>query len=157
MFLNVSEAWMLLKRQMNETLQMGPAMAFWLDGIDVEHAGRSKPASEHLQDIYDHVVLMDYRDHAEGPDGILSHASHELDYARKIGKRVMLGVETSPSDIRKLSFNHMTPSQMTHELDLVSQELSDHPAFAGFVVHHYGSYRTWLTQSNKHQQASSPP
>ena len=38
------------------------------------------------------VVLMDYRDHAYGPDGILSHAQDELAYARKIGKRVMLGV-----------------------------------------------------------------
>lgn len=146
MFLGVSEAWMNLKRQMNQPLQIGPAMAFWLDGIEVQHAGRLKPASEHLQDIYDHVVLMDYRDHAHGPDGILSHASDELVYARKIGKRVMLGVETSPSDIRKLSFNHMTPSQMAHELHLVSQALSGQSAFAGFVVHHYGSYRRWLRQ-----------
>jgi hypothetical protein len=146
MFLNVSESWMTLKRQMNQNIQIGPAMAFWLDGIEIEHAGRRKPASEHLQDIYDHVVLMDYRDHAHGPDGILSHASQELEYARKTGKRVMLGVETSPSDIRKLSFNHTTAEQMAHELDLVSQTLKGHPAFAGFVVHHYGSYRAWLKQ-----------
>lgn len=146
-FLQVSEAWMNLKRQMNQPLQIGPAIAFWLDGIEVEHGGHLKPASEHLQDIYDHVVLMDYRDHAHGPDGILSHASQELDYARKIGKRVMLGVETSPSDIRKLSFNHMTPTQMAHELRLVRQALSGHPAFSGFVVHHYGTYRRWLSRS----------
>jgi len=146
MFLSVSEAWMALKRQMNQTLQIGPAMAFWLDGIEVQHAGQKKPASEHLQDIYDHVVLMDYRDHAHGPDGILSHARNELDYARQIGKRVMLGVETSPNEIRKLSFNHMKPSQMARELDLVKQALSDDAAFAGFVVHHYGSYRLWLGQ-----------
>jgi hypothetical protein len=137
-----------LKRQMNQSLQIGPAMAFWLDGIEVEHAGRRKPASEHLQDIYDHVVLMDYRDHAHGPDGILSHASDELEYARKIGKRVMLGVETSPSEIRKLSFNHMTPAEMARELHLVKQTLSGQPAFAGFVLHHYGSYRHWLARSN---------
>lgn len=146
MFLSVSEAWMALKRQMNQTLQIGPAIAFWLDGIEVRHAGRLKPASEHLQDIYDHVVLMDYRDHALGPDGILSHARQELDYARQIGKRVLLGIETSPSDIRKLSFNHMKPEQMAHELQLVRQALSGDPAFAGFVVHHYGSYRRWLGQ-----------
>ena len=153
MFLAVSEAWMKQKRQMNQALQIGPAMAFWLDGIEVQHAGQLKPASEHLQDIYDHVVLMDYRDHAQGPDGILSHASHELAYAKKIGKRVMLGVETSPSDIRKLSFNHMTPTQMAHELDQVTQALSGHPAFSGFVVHHYGSYRRWLKQ---HRLVTSP-
>lgn len=146
MFLNISEAWMALKRQTNQTLQIGPAIAFWLDGIEVNHAGRRKPASEHLQDIYDHVVLMDYRDHAYGPDGILSHAQDELAYARKIGKRVMLGVETASNEIRKLSFNHLRPAQMTHELQLVRQALADDPAFGGLVVHHYGSYRHWLGQ-----------
>ena len=146
MFLNVSEAWMALKRQMNQTLQIGPAIAFWLDGIEVSHAGRRKPASEHLQDIYDHVVLMDYRDHAHGPDGLLSHAQDELAYARKIGKRVMLGVETAPNEIQKLSFNHLRPAQMAHELQQVQQALAGEPAFGGWVVHHYSSYRHWLGQ-----------
>ena len=91
---------------MNQTLQIGPAIAFWLDGIRVQHAGVTKPASEHLQDIYDHVVLMDYRDRAHGPDGILSHAEDELAYGRRIGKPVWLGIETAPNEIRKLSFQH---------------------------------------------------
>ena len=144
MFMALSEAWMALKRQMNSPIQIGPAIAFWLDGIPVRHAGQTKPASEHLQDIYDHVVLMDYRDHAHGPDGILSHAQDELAYGRKIGKRVMLGIETSDSEIRKLSFFHKRPAQMEQELALVRQALQDEPAFAGFVIHHYGSYRQWL-------------
>ena len=144
MFLDLSEAWMALKRQSNLHLPMAPAIAFWLDGIPVRHAGRVKPASEHLQDIYDHVVLMDYRDHAHGPDGILSHAEDELAYGRRVGKPVWLGVETSPSEIRKLSFEHLRPAQMAHELGLVEQALAADPAFAGFVIHHYGSYRRWL-------------
>jgi len=146
MFLSLSEAWMSQKRQMNQSLQIGPAIAFWLDGIDVLYAGKIKPASQHLQDIYDHVVLMDYRDHAEGPDGILSHARDELDYGRKIGKRVWLGVETGPNEIRKVSFNHLSPAQMNRELGLVQQALSQEVAFAGFVIHHYGTYRLWLGQ-----------
>ncbi|MEN9888460.1 MAG: hypothetical protein RL559_497 [Pseudomonadota bacterium] len=146
LFVQLSEAWMALKRQAQPSLQIGPAIAFWLDGIPIWHRGQRKPASEHLQDIYDHVVLMDYRDHAHGPDGILSHARDELDYGRKIGKRVLLGVETSPNEIRKLSFHHKTPAQMAHELGLVRQALADEPAFGGFVVHHYGSYRRWLGQ-----------
>ena len=146
MFIELSEAWMALKRRMNLSIQIGPAIAFWLDGIPVRHAGQTKPASEHLQDIYDHVVLMDYRDHAHGPDGILSHAQDELAYGRKIGKRVMLGIETSDSEIRKLSFDHLRPEQMEHELGLVRQALTNEPAFAGIVVHHYGSYRRWLAR-----------
>lgn len=146
MFLSLSEAWMALKRQMNQTLQIGPAIAFWLDGIRVQHAGRTRPASEHLQDIYDHVVLMDYRDHAHGPDGILSHAENELAYGRRIGKKVWLGIETSPSEIRKLSFDHLSPAQMENELRLVQEALTDEPAWGGFVIHHYSSYRRWLAR-----------
>ena len=146
MFLEVSEAWMALKRRMNQTLLIGPAIAFWLDGIRVEHAGRIKPASEHLQDIYDHVVLMDYRDRAQGPDGILSHGQDELNYGRRIGKPVWLGVETAPNEIRKVSFDHLRPAQMEHELGLVRQALAGDPAFAGIVIHHYGSYRRWLVR-----------
>ncbi len=149
MFLSVSEAWMALKRRMNQTLQIGPAIAFWLDGIRVQHAGVSKPASEHLQDIYDHVVLMDYRDRAHGPDGILSHAEDELAYGRRIGKPVWLGIETAPNEIRKLSFDHLRPQQMEHELGLVRQALAHEPAFAGIVIHHYGSYRRWLARSGR--------
>jgi hypothetical protein len=146
MFLSVSEAWMALKRRMNQTLKIGPAIAFWLDGIIVTHAGQTKPASEHLQDIYDHVVLMDYRDHAHGPDGILSHAMDELAYGRRIGKPVWLGIETSPNEIRKISFDHLSPKQMENELSLVRQALINEQAFAGFVIHHYGSYRSWLAR-----------
>ena len=144
LFLQLSEVWMALKRQSGLSLPLGPAIAFWLDGIVVEHAGRRKPASEHLQDIYDHVVLMDYRNQAQGPDGILSHARDELAYGRRIGKPVWLGVETLPTDIHKLSFYFTSPAHMAQQLGEVRRELASDPAFGGFVIHHYGSYRTWL-------------
>ena len=144
MFLDLSEALMTLKRRMNQPIKVGPAIPFWFDGIQIVHAGRQKPASEHLQDIYDHVVLMDYRNHALGPDGIVSHAYNELVYGSRIGKPVWIGVETSPNDIRKLTFQHLSPVQMEHELGLVRRELIAHTAFAGIVIHHYGSYRPWL-------------
>lgn len=146
MFMDLSEAWMALKRASGQTLQIGPAIAFWLDGIEVSHAGKTQPASAHLQDIYDHVVLMDYRNRALGPDGIVSHAQDEIEYARRIGKRVMLGVEVSPAEPRKLSFHGLSAAQMAHELGLTQQAFAGNPAFAGFVLHHYSSYRRWLGQ-----------
>ena len=143
-FLQLSEAWMALKRQSNQRLQIGPAIAFWLDGIPVRHAGQTKPASEHLQDIYDHVVLMDYRDRADGPDGILSHAEDEIAYGRRIGKPVWIGLETAPNEIRKLTFFYKRPPEMARELARVREQLAGEPAFGGFAIHHYRSYRQWL-------------
>ena len=145
-FLQLSEAWMALKRQSNQALQIGPAIAFWLDGIPVRHAGRTKPASEHLQDIYDHVVLMDYRDRADGPDGILSHAQDEIAYGRKIGKPVWIGLETAPNEIRKLTFFYKRPHEMAREMARVREQLAGEAAFGGFAIHHYRSYRQWLGQ-----------
>lgn len=145
-FVDLSHAFMRMKRQSNQSLKIGPAIPFWLDGISVRWGGQTKPVSEHVQDIYDYVALMDYRDRAEGPDGILSHASDELAYARKIGKTVVLGIETGPNEIQKVSFNHLRETDMERELGKVQQALVGHPAFGGFVIHHFGTYQQWVQQ-----------
>ena len=144
MWLRVSEMWMAMKRQSGQRLIVSPAIVFWLDGIRVEHAGVTKAASEHLQDIYDHVVLMDYRNRALGPDGILSHGQQEIDYGRRIGKPVWLGLEFSPNEIAKLTFDGQTLEFARRELRLVKQALAQEPAFGGIVIHHYGTYLRWL-------------
>lgn len=147
LFLQLSEAWMALKRASGQTLQIGPALVFWLDGIEVLHGGRRRPASEHMQDIYDHVVLMNYRNRADGPDGLLAHAERELAYGQRIGKPVLLGVETAPNEIAKLTFDGLTPVRMSQVLGEVERALAGQPAFGGFVIHHYGSYRRWLERT----------
>lgn len=143
-FVDVSHAWMALKRRANQSLKIGAAIPFWLDGIPTQWGGQLKPTSEHLQDIYDYVALMDYRDRAEGPDGILSHASRELAYGRRIGKPVLIGVETGPNDIQKVSFHHLREADMERELGKVEKALSNEPAFGGFVIHHFETYRQWV-------------
>ena len=143
-FIELSEAFMALKRRANVALQIGPAIPFWLDGIAIQHGSRSRPASEFLQDIYDHVVLMDYRNRAEGPDGILSHASEELAYARQIGKPVLIGIETAPNELKKITFHHLREADLERELGTAQRALDGEPAFGGFVLHHYGSYRPWV-------------
>lgn len=143
-FLDLGRALMAEKRRSGLTLKIGPAIPFWLDGIKLKWNGRLKPVSEHTQDIYDYVALMDYRDHAEGRDGMISHASDELAYARRRGRKVMIGVETTPNDIKKVSFNHLTEADMERELAAAEAVFAKEPAFAGFVIHHYRGYRVWL-------------
>lgn len=143
-FIDLSEAFMALKRRANLKLKVGPAIPFWWDGIPIQRGAQRRPASEYLQDIYDYVALMDYRNQAEGPDGILSHASEELAYARQIGKTVMIGIETSATDLPKLTFHHLGEADLERELGITSRALAGNPAFGGFVLHHYGSYRQWL-------------
>ncbi|GFZ82806.1 hypothetical protein GCM10008018_30850 [Paenibacillus marchantiophytorum] len=40
------------------------------------------------------VAIMDYRDYAEGADGIIANAQYEINYATSVGKKVIIGVET---------------------------------------------------------------
>lgn len=141
---DVSDALMRLKRESGQTLAVGLAMPFWFDGIELEWQGSTKPASEHLQDLYDYVALMDYRDHADGPDGLVALARDEMRYGERIGRPVLLGVETSPDALQKVSFHHLGEPGMERALEATRRAFADSPAFGGFVIHHYAAYRRWL-------------
>lgn len=143
-FVALSDTLMGAKRASGQALPMGPAIPFWLDGLHIEWKGQTKPVSQHVQDIYDYVALMDYRDKAAGGDGIVSHAMDELRYAERIEKRVLIGVETLPNAIKKVSFHHLKEADMERELGATARSVGAMQPFGGFVIHHYGSYRTWL-------------
>ncbi|HBZ06541.1 hypothetical protein [Massilia haematophila] len=143
-FVALSDALMQAKRASNQALPMGPAIPFWLDGLSIEWKGQRKPVSQHVQDIYDYVALMDYRDRALGGDGIVSHAMDELRYAERIERRVLIGVETLPNAIKKVSFHHLKEADLERELGVTAQSVGAMQPFGGFVIHHYGSYRKWL-------------
>jgi len=148
-FLDMSAALMDLKRVSGLRLLTGPAIPFWWDGITLQWRGAAKPVSEHVQDIYDYVALMAYRDRAEGRDSIISHSSTELAYGAKLGRGVLIGVETTPNDIKKVSFNHLGEAGLERELALAESAFAKEPAFAGFVIHHYRGYRAWLDGQKK--------
>jgi hypothetical protein len=151
-FLDMSAALMAIKHAAGDSLAVGPAIPFWLDGIELEWKGRRAPVSEHAIDTYDYVALMDYRDFAEGRDSILSHASSEIDYANRTGKKVVIGLEVSPNDIDKVTFDEEGPAVFAREVAKVEAALHAQPAFAGFAIHHYRAWRRWATRH--HGQAA---
>ncbi len=77
---------------------------FWYDQPDedtyepvlVDYGGETKPVSHHLIDRVDEIVIMDYRTVAYGADGTVRHGRGELEYASKLGKSVLIGLETGP-------------------------------------------------------------
>jgi len=87
-YLDLSAEFMRMKASAGSSLLVGPAMPFWFDGIeDVEWNGQRRRLNECVQDIYDYVAIMDYRNVAEGSDGIVSHAQNELDYADRMKRK----------------------------------------------------------------------
>lgn len=143
-FLDLGRKLMALKRRMRSRLSIGPAIPFWLDGIDLEWRGARKPVSEHVIDTYDYVALMDYRDHSEGGDGMIEHARSEMAYADLRGKRVVIGVDISPGEPKKVSFDHLGEADLERALAATASAFQEDPAFGGFVVHHFAAYRRWL-------------
>jgi hypothetical protein len=148
-FLDMSRALMDAKRKAGADIPVGPAIPFWLDRLELEWNGGKKPVSEHVLDIYDTAALMNYRDRAEGKDGLIEHASSELAYAAKTGKRLAIGVEVTPNEVEKVTFDGMTEEYMERELGKAAAVFAVSPAFDGFVIHHYGSYRELASGGGK--------
>ncbi|GAB3100297.1 hypothetical protein GCM10027159_23670 [Lysobacter terrae] len=142
--LEISAEWMRMKQASGQRLSIGPAVPFWFDGIDVRWRGATKPASEHLAGLYDYLALMDYRDHAEGRDGIIAHAEKEMAYAETIGKQVVIGLELTPNELAKVTFNHRNEADLQHEMAATQAAYGKSKAFAGFALHHYRGYREWI-------------
>lgn len=147
-FLDLARVYMRMTEESGQELDVGPAIPFWFDGFEVELDGVSKPLSQHVQDIYDYVSLMDYRDRAEGGDGIIRHGSLEMDYAATIGKKVMIGVETMQTDPEKLTFHEEGTEALEAELALAEKAWAGRPEFGGFVIHHFRTYRALPAQGH---------
>ncbi len=143
-FLDMGDALMKLKRAHHASLVVGPAIPFWLDGIELEWKGVRRPASEHAIELFDYVALMDYRHRAAGSDSILSHAASEIAYADRVGKKVVIGLEVSPNELDKVTFDQVGPKVFEQALGTVEQALRADPSFAGFAIHHYRTYRNWI-------------
>lgn len=85
-------------------MQIGADIPAWFDGPDeLTHLpilgavnNVVKPVHQHVIDLMDNVVLMDYRTRPEGENGIVLFATGELEYAEKTGKSIFVGLETAP-------------------------------------------------------------
>jgi hypothetical protein len=68
----------------------------------------------------------------------------ELRYGEAIGRPVLIGIETMPNEIKKVSFHHLREADLERELTATSRSVGGMPSFGGYVVHHYAAYRRWL-------------
>ncbi len=97
-FLEANKKCMDLVRASGQNVVFGVDVPFWFlekgGDLDVEFGGADKPVGEHIIDITDNIGVMDYRNIAEGNDGIIAHGMDEVEYATKVGKKVYIGVET---------------------------------------------------------------
>ncbi len=120
-------------------LQVWAAIPFWFDHDGYSLDGRS--LLEHVLDRVSGVVVMAYRDRADGSDGILRHTANEIIAGAAAGKAVVIGVQTAADELDKLTFYEEGAGAMERELDAVLRAVSGAPGFGGIAVHHFDSYR----------------
>jgi hypothetical protein len=143
-FLDLSAALRDRVRAAPQPVPLGAAIPFWLDGITLEWRGRRDAVSAHAIGLYDYVAIMDYRNHADGGDGIVGHAETEMAQARAAGHRVVIGLEVAPNELAKVTFDGLRPADLDREMAATARAFAAEPAFGGFAIHHYGAYRRWL-------------
>lgn len=116
-------------------------IAFWYDGVMVERDGEVRPLNELVQDRVDRVVIMDYRDHAEPPDGILDNAEVEVAYAEQIGRGVRVAVEsTCGLEPEKVTFCEEGAIAMILALELAKVTFDGSASWHGVAVHDYEAW-----------------
>ena len=127
----------LREAKRDSDLIVSAAIAFWLDEIPT---GNGQPLSDWMMERFDTLVLMGYRDKAEGSNGILELIAQEMEEARKQQKKVLVAVNMKEMDESHTSFAEEGTAEMEKQLDVVAQTLADNPSFQGVAIH---DYRYW--------------
>jgi len=150
-FLNMLNEMIQRRNAAAINLAFGPAIPRWLDEntecSNITWSGATKWEGNHIQDICDYISIMDYRDTATGPSGIISHAQGEIDYGNTIGKpnSVVIGVETddiaSSGDPSTITFSEEGRTALETELGVVYSTWGSSASFGGCAVHYYDSFR----------------
>jgi hypothetical protein len=118
--------------------EMLVAVPFWWD-LD-EYRTKGKTLVEQTMAATDGVVVMAYRDHAEGVDGIVDLAGFEVALGSQMSKRVVVGVETGVASVDKVTFYEEGSAAMAAELTKVEAAFAGAGGYGGVAIHHYASY-----------------
>ncbi len=115
-------------------IQFDYDLPFWLDDI-ITFNNVAKPVYQHMIDIADRIFLMSYRDSAED---MLEVSKEELDYAKTVGKTVVLGGETSFSEEGdNITYYEEGKVYLNSQINLLFQAL---PQSSGVSIHHIKSW-----------------
>jgi hypothetical protein len=137
-FAEAAQEWSRIVRDADSSVGIGAAIPFWFEKVEL---GEGTLVAS-LMEVFDYVALMAYRDKAEGRDGIIAHSRYEVEAAGRLGRKVIVGVETDQTSLDKLTFLEEGRSALDAALGRVSEEFRGSDGYAGVAVHHLRSYLT---------------
>ncbi|AZK47575.1 hypothetical protein [Paenibacillus lentus] len=133
-------------------LELGIDIPFWFDDFTLPN-GTS--LNEWLINAFDHVTVMAYRNQIDSENGIIILSQDELKLADKLGKKVLIAVNTKemPHAVHTTFHGH-SKEQMEQTLQLLSTNLSSHSSFVGLAIH---DIRNWKNMHKDGAGDDTPP
>ncbi|WP_019639581.1 hypothetical protein [Paenibacillus fonticola] len=141
-----------LSRVSGSGLELGIDIPFWFDHLNLVD-GTS--LNEWLISVFDHVTVMAYRNQIESENGIIKLTQDELELADKLGKKVLVAVNTKemPQEAYTTFHGH-SKKQMDQTLERLSSTLSSQTSFAGIGIH---DIRYWQNMPDKSEEEATLP
>lgn len=123
-------------QSLNLPLQLD--IPFWYDEIIYDSKYGNGILSEWLIDHSDGVTIMAYRDTSQE---IIKIVKNEIEYARQMNKKVVVGIETLKSEEGDfVSFSEEGEAYMNRQLSKVQEYFSKKTSFKGIAIHHLESW-----------------
>jgi len=126
------------KKAQSFNLPLQLDIPFWYDEILYDTKYGNGILSEWLIDHSDGVTIMAYRDSSQE---IIQIAKKEIEYAKQMNKKVVVGVETLKSEEGdSVSFSEEGEAYMNRQLIKVQEYFSKKTSFKGIAIHHLESW-----------------
>ncbi|MBP3950361.1 amidase [Bacillus suaedae] len=138
---NSVKAFQNLAQELN--IAFAADIPFWFDEISFQNKSYGNGLlSNWVQANTDIVTIMAYRNFADGPNGIIQLSNNEIITGSKLGKKVVIGVETGYSEEGShLSFYNNGRATMETELTKVNDAFNESTSYHGIAIHHYASWK----------------
>lgn len=141
----ILESWMdnlrlIEKETKGSGLKISMDVPYWLNTIHVP--GTNYSMSAWLLEKFDCLVIMNYRNHALGNNGIVENAQAILREASTLKKKIIVAVETvKSSEGPRVSFYSISNKVMEKELQSAHNQLARYASYAGFAIHDFKSWQ----------------
>ncbi|MBI3879772.1 MAG: hypothetical protein HY301_06870 [Verrucomicrobia bacterium] len=133
----------------NPYVVFGVDLPFWFDKPaddgstrwPVTLNGRTQDATKHLGDLADNVVLMSYRNTAEGKNGLVALTERTVKDTAARRAKVFVGVKMADIGPRMETFFGRTAKEMETETAKVTNAFGSERGFGGIAYFHYKAFR----------------
>ena len=135
------------------SLRLGFAVPFWFDNYTRElplitFNKTENPVGFHVLDILQsinngYIVIMDYRNKTEGPNGSIALATPQINYATKYTSRVgvIIAQETTNVEPLSITFYNQSKANLDKALEELSNSFSHTNTLEGFAIHDIEGYK----------------